>query len=82
MPHLICPTCRLTSYSAAGHATSDRCPSCDTALAGETQAEGVVRRWMIDDLRVLERREGVDQEALKLKERIRLRLQRPAREEA
>jgi hypothetical protein len=79
MPHLICPTCRLTSYSAAGHARSDRCPRWDTALAGEKQAEDVVRRWTVDDLRHLARQEGVEREALKLKEGLRLRLQRPQR---
>jgi hypothetical protein len=51
MPHLICPTCRLTSSRKAGYATSDRCPRCDSSLVGEVQAEDVVRRWMIDDLR-------------------------------
>jgi Zn-finger nucleic acid-binding protein len=63
MPHLICPTCGLTTYSAAGHATTDRCPRCDRPLKDAGRRPGVVRRWRLADMRLLARREGVEHEA-------------------
>jgi len=48
MPYMICPACRLTSYSAAGLAT--RCPRCDAPLDAH-RAEASVRRWNLSALR-------------------------------
>jgi len=33
MPYLHCPTCRLSTYSAAAYASHDECPRCGTTLA-------------------------------------------------
>src|SRR5829696_1216709 len=44
MPHLICPSCGLTSYSAAGYATYDRCPRCDVPLTGASGLASSARR--------------------------------------
>jgi hypothetical protein len=41
MPHLICPTYRLAKGRAAGHATIDRYPQCDTSLRGGQRLEGI-----------------------------------------
>jgi Zn-finger nucleic acid-binding protein len=60
MPYMICPTCRLTSYSAAGRATHDRCPRCDVRLEGGDRGEDPVRRWNLGALRYSARREGVE----------------------
>ena len=51
MPHLTCPNCRLTSYSAAGHATVDRCPRCDSPLGTTPRARKALRRWNVFALR-------------------------------
>jgi hypothetical protein len=32
MPYLSCPGCRLSLYTAAVNATTERCPRCDTQL--------------------------------------------------
>jgi hypothetical protein len=32
MPYYRCPSCGLTSYSAAGHSTVAECPTCGTSL--------------------------------------------------
>ena len=32
MPYLSCPGCRLSLYTAAVNATTERCPRCDTVL--------------------------------------------------
>jgi hypothetical protein len=32
MPYLICPSCRLTTYSAALWSSVDECPRCGVAL--------------------------------------------------
>ncbi len=45
MPHLICSSCGLTSYSAARHASHDRCPRCDAALKGGGPTDDRVRQW-------------------------------------
>jgi len=58
MPYLICPACRLKAYSAAGHATTDRCSRCDSSLAGAERADGVLRRWKVADLRLATSREA------------------------
>ena len=34
MPYYLCPSCRLLSYSAAGHSTVGKCAHCDAPLAG------------------------------------------------
>ena len=47
MPYLICPACRLEAYSAAGYATSDRCPRCDTSLRDAQRADGILHRWKV-----------------------------------
>jgi hypothetical protein len=60
MPHLICSTCRLTTYSAAGHATADRCPRCDAPLSDAERVASSGRRWKLSDLRILARREEAD----------------------
>jgi hypothetical protein len=52
MPYLICPSCRLEVYSAAGYATTDRCSRCDASLTSARRTDGVVRRWNIPDLLV------------------------------
>jgi Zn-finger nucleic acid-binding protein len=52
MPYLICPSCRLEAYSAAGYTTTDRCPRCDTSLAGAERADGLLHRWKVTDLRL------------------------------
>ena len=57
MPYLICPACRLEAYAAAGHATTDRCPRCDTSLRSARRTDGVLRRWRIADLRLAPRQE-------------------------
>ncbi|HZY57479.1 MAG TPA: hypothetical protein VFE09_06745 [Rubrobacteraceae bacterium] len=60
MPHLSCPACRLTTYSAAAHATSDRCPRCDAPLGDPARvSSGVRRRWDLSDLRLSARQKGV-----------------------
>lgn len=60
MPCLVCPACRLASYSAARHATTDRCPSCDASLKGAERSDGVLRRWNVADLRSALRARGTD----------------------
>jgi hypothetical protein len=60
VPHLICPTCRLTSYSAAAYATPDRCPRCDAQLECGERAEDRLRRWKLTDLRRAARTEAVE----------------------
>jgi uncharacterized Zn finger protein (UPF0148 family) len=55
MPHLICPSCGLTSYSAAGRVTPDRCPRCDAALGGDS-VDDRVRRWNLAAVRPAARR--------------------------
>ena len=55
MPHLICPSCGLTSYSAAARVTLDRCPRCDAALSGDS-ADDRVRRWNLAAVRPAARR--------------------------
>ena len=50
MPYLICPACRLEAYSAAGYATADSCPRCDTGLGGAERADGLLHRWKVTDL--------------------------------
>jgi len=57
MPYLICPTCRLEAYSAAGYTTTDRCPGCDGSLGGAERADGLLHRWKVTDLRLDARRE-------------------------
>jgi hypothetical protein len=32
VPHVICPTCRLTSYVVTPHAARPQCPHCDADL--------------------------------------------------
>ena len=58
MPYLICPSCRLEAYSAAGYATADRCSRCDTALGGAERADGLLHRWKVTDLRLARREEA------------------------
>jgi Zn-finger nucleic acid-binding protein len=60
MPYMICPTCRLTSYSAAGRATHDRCPRCDVRLDAGDRADDRIRRWNPGALRGATRPEGVE----------------------
>jgi hypothetical protein len=60
MPYLICPTCRLEAYSAAGYATTDSCPRCDTSLGGAERADGLLHRWKVTDLRLAAREEALD----------------------
>jgi len=48
MPHLTCSTCRLVSYSAAGHATVDRCPRCDSPLGSTPRAMKALRGWNLN----------------------------------
>ncbi len=62
MPHLICPTCGLTSYSAAAYATVDDCPRCDRPLKTAKRSPVAQRRWKLSDLRFLAR-EGVEHDA-------------------
>ncbi len=59
MPHLSCPACRLTTYSAAAHATSDRCPRCDASLRDPARVGDGLRRWNLSDLRLSARQKGV-----------------------
>jgi ribosomal protein S27AE len=33
MPYRHCPSCRLSTFSAAAHSTRDECPRCGTELA-------------------------------------------------
>jgi anti-sigma regulatory factor (Ser/Thr protein kinase) len=49
MPYLQCPGCRLSLYSAAGHAlAADECPVCDTPLDGARRRfPSNVRGWTI-----------------------------------
>ena len=52
MPYLICAGCSLTTYSAVRFGTTtDRCPRCDTSLAGAKQAKATPRRWRVADVR-------------------------------
>jgi tRNA(Ile2) C34 agmatinyltransferase TiaS len=55
MPHLICPSCGLTSYSAAGRVTLVRCSRCDAALTGDS-ADDRVGRWNLAAVRPAARR--------------------------
>jgi len=32
MPYTHCPSCRLTTFSAAAHSSRDECPRCGTEL--------------------------------------------------
>jgi hypothetical protein len=57
MPYLICPACRLEAYSAAAHASPDRCSRCDASLAGAERADGILHRWKVTDLRTAARQE-------------------------
>jgi hypothetical protein len=57
MPYLICSACRLEAYSAAGYATTDRCPRCDAPLGGAERADAILHRWKVTDLRLAARRE-------------------------
>ena len=49
MPYLICSACRTETYSAAGYATTDRCPRCDASLGGAERADSLLRRWRVTD---------------------------------
>jgi hypothetical protein len=60
MPYVACPACELTSYTAAGLATHDRCPRCDAPLEGGDRAEDPGRPWDLDALRVAARTEEVE----------------------
>jgi hypothetical protein len=57
MPYLICPDCRISAYSAAGHSTTDHCPSCHASLKAAEPFYEVGRRHKIADLRVAVRQE-------------------------
>jgi hypothetical protein len=35
MPYLVCPSCRVTAYSAARYSTVEECPSCFAPLTRE-----------------------------------------------
>jgi hypothetical protein len=35
MPYTHCPSCRLSTFSAARHSSRDHCPRCDTELRAE-----------------------------------------------
>jgi anti-sigma regulatory factor (Ser/Thr protein kinase) len=50
MPYLQCPGCRLSLYSAAGHASAaEDCPVCDTPLDGARRRfPSNVRGWTIN----------------------------------
>ena len=37
MPYYRCVACRLTSYSAAGHASANICPECEAALTEDAK---------------------------------------------
>jgi hypothetical protein len=50
MPYLICPECRTTVYSAAGHSSTERCTEYDHALAGAERSPEHLRRWRLFDL--------------------------------
>jgi hypothetical protein len=56
MPYLICSACRTETYSAAGYATTDRCPRCDASLGGAERADRLLNRWKVSDLRLDARR--------------------------
>jgi hypothetical protein len=73
MPYMICPACRLTSYSAAGLATHDRCPRCDAPLDAD-RAEDSVRRWNLEALRATARREELEHGLAELEESVRERV--------
>jgi hypothetical protein len=32
MPYTHCPSCRLSTFTAAGHSSRDECPRCGTEL--------------------------------------------------
>ena len=63
MPHLICPSCGLSSYSAAAFATVDLCPRCDRPLKGAERTHDGARGWDVADVRLLARYEEVEHEA-------------------
>ena len=60
MPHLMCPACGLTSYSAAGYTTYDRCPGCDAPLERAKRTQASLPLWGLADLRLFESRKEVE----------------------
>jgi Zn-finger nucleic acid-binding protein len=63
MPYLMCPACRLSTDSAAGFPTADRCPRCDGLLIDAELPQGTARRWKVSDLRLRARPGGAENDA-------------------
>jgi hypothetical protein len=74
MPYLICSACRLSSFSsrargiptpprAAGQASADRCPRCNSLLSDLEPPQDTAGRWKLFDLRFKARLEGAEHEA-------------------
>jgi Zn-finger nucleic acid-binding protein len=62
MPLLICPRCGLETYSAARHASVDRCTKCDTPLSDRGRLANL-ERLTRQALRAVPRHEGLERSA-------------------
>jgi uncharacterized paraquat-inducible protein A len=38
MPYTHCPSCRLSTFTAAGHSSRDECPRCGTELTAQPRS--------------------------------------------